>query len=325
VPDALTIWPEVSLSGQLGALELIDGTTIRPLLDFRGRIAPPPAPAYIQMLHGMPTSYFTRDRLIYRPLNTAVNTPYGASPMEWFLLTVNLAMRREVFHVSSFTEGNVPEALVGAPASWTQDQIDIWQKYWDAMVAGNVSMLRRMHWVPLEGSRSGLPVYEFRKDDLGVTERDKWLMQVACWAFGNSPAEFGIMPGEGLGGKGYSQGMENVQYRSMIGPITQHLQRLFCYVIKRWIGKPHLGFIWVGLEPQEDRLSQSQVDTAYIASGVYTVGYVQDRLGIPKEFRPDPEQFAAQQNAFPGLVPTVNPVTLPPGVGAAKFFRQKYP
>jgi hypothetical protein len=286
--DAVTIWPEMDLGGRLLGLEVIDGTTIRPLLDLRGRICRPPAPAYIQMLHGMAAGAWSRDRLIYRPLNTAVHSPYGTSPIEWMLMTVNLALRRELNHVAAFTEGNIPEALIGAPASWTQTQIETWQGYWDALAAGNTAVLRKMHWVPLESGRGTLPIYEFRKDDISSIERDKWLMQVACWAFGNSPAEFGLTSGDGLGGKGFGESQENVQYRSMIGPLTQYLARLFTEVLRERLGLRGLRWHWKGLDPQEDRLQQAQVDEIYLRSGVYSPSFVQDRLGVGAAFRPEP-------------------------------------
>ncbi|MCB0207718.1 MAG: hypothetical protein KDJ52_00220 [Anaerolineae bacterium] len=314
--DAVTVWPEVTLGNQVQAAELVAGDTIRPLLDFRGRIAPPPLPAYIQNLHGLPTSYFTRDRLIYKPFNASASSPYGTSPIEFIILAVNLALRRDTYHVGSFTEGNVPEALVGAPSTWTQEMVDAWQKYWDAMVAGNMEAQRKMHWVPLEGGRGQVPVYEFRKDDINQTPRDEWLMKVACWAFGNSPAEFGITPGDGLGGAGFTASMENVQYRSMLGPITQYLTRLLNNIIQQWLKKPHLKHRWVGLDPQDDQYQQAQVDEIYTRMGVYDVSYVQDRIGIPPESRPVGTPTSASSPW--GLVPNVAPVMLPSGAAAPK-------
>lgn len=285
VTDALTLWLDMTVGGQVNAIELIDGTTIRPLLDDRGRIPSLHTPAYIQVLHGSPRSYYTRDRLIYRPFNASVSSPYGTSPIEFISLVVNLALRRDVFHVGYFTEGNVPEALVGAPAEWTQEQVNTWQEYWDALVQGNIEAQRKMHWVPVSGTSGQIPVYEFTKDNINQVTVDEWLMRVACWAFGNSPAEFGITPGQGLGGSGFVQGMENVQYRSILGPITQFVENLLTYLIQRRMGKPHLRFGLIGLDPSEDRLQQARVDEVYIRNGVYTVQYVQDRDNIPVEVR----------------------------------------
>lgn len=297
VTDALTIWPAGQMAGRVEALELIDGTTIRPLLDFRGRVSPPPEPAYLQILHGVPTSFWARDKLIYRPFNTSVYSPYGASPIEFVMLAVNLAMRRDVYHVSAFTQGNVPEALVGAPSTWTQVQVETWQRYWDAMVQGNIAEQRKMHFVPLDGG-SNVPVYEFKKDDINQTAQDEWLMKVACWAFGNSPAEFGLTSGAGLGGAGYAQGQENIQYRSMLLPVTQFVAQLLTRVIQQWLGQPGLEFAWIGLEPQEDKLQQAQVDQVYISAGVYGPGYVRKQLGIEEE-----EAQVEERETPPALLP----------------------
>lgn len=281
VTDALTLWVDFASEGQEAAtIELVDGATIRPLLDERGRIPVPPMPAFLQVLHGMPTAWFARDRLIYRPFNARASTPYGMSPTEFVLLAVNLALRRDTYHVAYFTEGNVPEALIGAPSSWTQQEVEIWQSYWDALVTGNLTEQRKIHFMPLESGRSGIPVYEFRRDDPNQTAQDEWLMRVACWAFGNSPAEFGITPGQGLGGTGFVQGMENVQYRSMLGPITQYLENLFNTIIHDWLRCPDVRFIWKGMEPQEDKLQQAQVDQIYLMMGVYDANHVRERLGL---------------------------------------------
>lgn len=285
VTDALTLWVDLTPGhspterGE-AVIELVDGATIRPVLDERGRIPTPPMPAYIQVLHGMPMAWFARDRLIYRPFNARASTPYGMSPTEFILLAVNLALRRDTYHVSYFTEGNVPEALIGAPSSWTSQDVETWQTYWDALVAGNVAEQRKIHFIPLESSRGGVPVYEFRRDDINQTAQDEWLMRVACWAFGNSPAEFGITPGQGLGGSGFVQGMENVQYRSMLGPVTQYLENLFNTMIRDWLGCPDVRFTWKGMEPQEDRLQQAQMDQIYLMMGVYDVNHVRERLGL---------------------------------------------
>ena len=237
------------------------------------------------------------------------------------MLAVNLALRRDVYHVSYFTEGNVPEALVGAPSSWTQQQVETWQGYWDAMVQGNIAELRKMPFIPLEGGRGQVPVYEFRKDDVNQTGQDEWLLKVACWAFGNSPAEFGLVTGSaGLGGAGYAEGQENIQYRSMIGPITQYLERLITKIIQRQMRQPLLKFVWTGLEPQDDKAQQAQIDQTYINARVYGPGYVRQRLGIGEE--------EAQVEAPPAF----SPISLSSGFGgapdagsqeepAAKFFQ----
>ena len=38
-------------------------------------------------------------------------------------------MKRQTFTLSHFTEGNIPESLIGVPDSWTPDQIKNFQDY----------------------------------------------------------------------------------------------------------------------------------------------------------------------------------------------------
>ena len=64
----------------------------------------------------------------------------------------------------------------------------------------------------------------------------------------------------GLGGKGFGEAQENIQYRTGLGPITQYVRSLMTRIIAEWYGKPHLQFIWVGLDPKKDELRQAQVD-----------------------------------------------------------------
>lgn len=127
VTDALTFWPVQERGKELQALEVIDGTTIKPLLDMRGATPRPPMPAYLQIIWGTPQSSYPANTLIYRPLNTKVNSPYGESPIEWVLTTINTAIRKDLSAVGYYAEGNIPGAFYTVPESWTPDQIQTFQ------------------------------------------------------------------------------------------------------------------------------------------------------------------------------------------------------
>jgi hypothetical protein len=40
------------------------------------------------------------------------------------LMTVNIALRRQLWQLDYFTEGSIPDALIGVPQSWTPDQLN---------------------------------------------------------------------------------------------------------------------------------------------------------------------------------------------------------
>lgn len=299
VTDAVTLYPKHDLLAGRFTLEMIDGTTIRTLVDMHGRTPRPPEPAYIQMLYGIPSTHYPATELIYRPLNTKVYTPYGESPIEWVLTMINTAIRNDAQRIGYYTEGNIPAAFGFLPDSWTPEQIEIWSQYFDAMLKGDVNRANKIIWLP-GGNGASNPVYPFMKNDVDKIDVDKYLMQIACWAFGNSPAEFGIVPGEGLGGKGFMQGSENMQYRSMFWPITGYLHSLFNMIVRRYLKRPDLKFQWIGLDPVPDKMQMAQVDQVYVGMGAYSLGYVQDRLGVPQNFRP---VKAPTTNFFDGGVP----------------------
>ncbi len=279
--DAVTIYPDIQ-DGKLLSLDLVDGATIRPLLDLRGRIPRPPQPAYLQVLYGIPATHYSVDRLIYAPLNAKTHTPYGESPIEWVLMAINTAIRHDAVRLGWFTEGNIPGVLVSVSPEWTPEQLQTFTEYFDALAKGDIQRASRVLFVPGNGAQS---IFQPQQGDADKIEVDKWLMQVVCWAFGNNPAEFGLVPSSGLGGAGYVQGMENAQYRSMIGPITGYLKVLFDRIIRDYFKRTDLEFKWIGLEPPEDDLRRAQVDQVYLSMGVYSPAYVQERLGVPAEFR----------------------------------------
>jgi hypothetical protein len=156
VTDAPALYLSRDRGGRLRALMPLDGATIKPVIDAWGR---PPQPyfdggqlvypaAYQQILKGYPAiNYSVRD-LIYRPRNLRVNRVYGMSPVEQIMTTVNIALRRQLYLLDYFSEGNIPDSLIGVPENWTPDQIASYQKYWDAYFDGDLSRRRRAKFVP---------------------------------------------------------------------------------------------------------------------------------------------------------------------------------
>ena len=108
VIDALTLYPRKTVGGDMFAINIIDGATIKPLVDVFGYTPLPPLPAYIQIIQGMPYKQLTLDDISYLPLNKRVNTVYGFSPVEYIVYTVNIALGRQLSNLNYYSEGNIP-------------------------------------------------------------------------------------------------------------------------------------------------------------------------------------------------------------------------
>jgi hypothetical protein len=279
VTDALTFYP--NRSDHEFALEVVDGTTIRPLIDFHGRIPKHPAPAYVQVLHGVPTSYYSQEGLMYFPRNPRVYTPYGESPIEWVLQMIVQSIKHDLGRTNYFTEGNVPGAFAGLPAEWTVQQIQEFSDWYNAILNGDIARSNKLMFIPHSGS--SLPIHEFNQSSYADPAIDEWLMTIACWAYGNSPSEFGLTRGSGLGGAGYMSAGENAQFRGVLG-IAKFLARVINKVNKDFLNAPWAKFKWKEFDPIEDQAAKADVHLKYVGK-IYTAAYVQDQLGIPEKYR----------------------------------------
>jgi hypothetical protein len=287
VVDAVSLWTDVDGTSTIVGVEQIDGTTIRPLLDQRGRTPRAPIPAYMQAVKGMNWQWFSADRLLYRPFNTSAGSPYGMSPIEFLLLRINETLRRQYAQTTYWDTTNIPEAFAFLPAEWSPDQIEGFQTYIDNMLAGNVGKLRRLKFLPSPGS--GTPVHEFRRPDAQQSIiYDEWMMRMTCWAFGFLPSELGLMAGRGLGGKGFSEGQENSLFRFGIGPLVQYLQNLFSGIVKRQTKAP-LVWRFKNVGPEEDKKAEFDLDDARLRSGVVDINVLRAKAG--QELVPNAKPF----------------------------------
>jgi hypothetical protein len=138
VVDALSLYlhpPRVSGKGVLGsnlsALEVLDGTTIRPLLTVRGSTPRPPSPGYQQYLYGVPRTdlmdiileddieemddpvdEYRADQLLYLPYTRRSWTPYGFPGIERAIIPVMTGLRRQQFQLDFFSEGSIPGQFI---------------------------------------------------------------------------------------------------------------------------------------------------------------------------------------------------------------------
>ncbi len=191
VIDAATIYPRFTRAGKLYSLDVIDGTTIKPLIGEDGRAPEAPDPAYQQILHGVPAADFSADELLYLPRNVRTHKLYGMSPVEQIALTVNIALRRDVATLDYYRAGSLPDAFGTVPKEWTGDQVRAFQDYFDGLMSGNLHRRRMLKFMPAD-----FRLIEYRQPPL-KDMYDEWLARIICYAFS--------VPGLGLRVAGQSR------------------------------------------------------------------------------------------------------------------------
>jgi hypothetical protein len=163
VLDALAIYPHPDLKGDLHSLEVLDGTTIKPLLDDRGMRPQAPFPAYQQILYGFPRGEFlatsddprydgdySADELIYKVRNPRTWTPYGFSPVERALPMSDIYLRRQQWLRSEFTDGVMPDLMFKTDDQFgnTPELLRAWENILNDDLAGQTAQRRRARLLP---------------------------------------------------------------------------------------------------------------------------------------------------------------------------------
>jgi len=268
VIDAPTLYPRFTNGNKLYSLEIMDGATIRRLIDDSGRTPLPPSPAYQQILKGIPAVDYSLDELIYAPRNLRPNTVYGYSPVEQIIMTVNIAIRRQLSQLQYYTEGNIPDAFITCPESWNTNQIKDFQIAWDSYMSGNTGERRKAKFIA-----GGAQIHETRENPL-KDEYDEWLARIVCYCFNISPQALIKQMNRAT-----AQTAQETAVEEGLTPLMNWIKNFINGIIVKYFGYTDVEFTWKE-EQDQDPLTQSQINDLYIRNGVKSVDEVRAELGL---------------------------------------------
>ncbi|HEY3919438.1 MAG TPA: phage portal protein [Stellaceae bacterium] len=304
VIDAPTLYKRRSRGGALYALEVLDGATIKRLIDDWGRTPAPPASAYQQILKGMPAVDYSADELIYAPRNPRIHKAYGFSPVEQVQMSVNIALRRQIYQLQYYTEGNVPEALIGVPESWNPDQIRQFQAYWDSLNAGDTAERRHAKFVPGGVAKTFVPVREPAMKDAF----DEWLARVVCYTFSLPPSAFTAQVNRAT-----AENAQDVSLAEGLAPLQNWVKHLIDRVLAAEFGAADLEFAW-DADRDADPAQMATIATDYVKAGIKSINEVRAELGLPPVAGGEQPKIQTAQ----GLVPLTQTASAAPAAAPAK-------
>jgi hypothetical protein len=268
VIDAACLYKRRTRAGGLYALEVIDGATIKILLDENGRSPMPPDPAYQQVLKGVPASDYTREELMYLKHNPRSHKVYGYSHVEQVMVTVNILIRRAMHQLEYYKDGSQPDAFIGLPKEWNQDQIVAFQKHFDAMMSGNLAMRRRVRFM------SGDFKYQETKQPPLKDAYDEFLARIICFVFSISPEPF-----VGQVNRATAQTSHHRAIDEGLAPLQRFVRGIINRIIKTEFASPDLEFVWQDTREQDPQ-EAAQIDVAYVGAGIMTVNEVRANMGL---------------------------------------------
>lgn len=267
VTDALTLFRRKTKGGSLYAIEQIDGTTIKPLVDIRGKTPLPPEEAYQQILYGRVQSSYNLNEMIYAPKNRRIWTQYGMSPTEIIIIKVNLALRRDDFFMRYYTKGAMPDAgLFQTDTNWTPEQLASYQELWNDLMSGNIDNRMSLRFVP-KGSYTATKEWKFENSF------DEWLARIIANAFSVSPMMFTKMMNRASGGV-----TEQMQADVGLKPLVKYLETIYSNIIQSDLGQLNLKFKFVD-QKADDAALEVDKNVKYVGAGIYSVDEVRQSEG----------------------------------------------
>lgn len=299
VVDAPAIAPRKTRAGRMYSLDVIDGATIKRVIDSEGRTPAPPDVAYQQILKGMPAKDLTADDLIYRPRNIRPHKFYGYSPVEQIIITINIGLRRQLQLTDWFDAGNIPAGYLGVPDSWTPEQIELAQKQFDAYLGGNLENRSKIIFGP-QGMLQILKQPELK------TEFDEWIARVVCYAFSLPPNAFVRQMNRAT-----AETAQETALQEGLHPLLVWFKETIDYIVWRYWGYGDLEFAWAS-EREDSPKDQAETLTILVKNGLKTPNEARQALGDDPSNDPMADKLGVITAG--GFVPLSQPAALTPAV-----------
>lgn len=269
VYDALSVYGRPTLGGDLFALEVLDGSTITPLVDQSGRRPQMPDVAYEQILKGIPAAQFTTEELLYYPQNYRVDRLYGYSRVEQIITYAEQSLQRMKSQLGYFTHGNIGDGYFTAPEGYVPEQVLAIEKNWNDLMKASPEGRRQLPFLP-HGT-----LWNATKADILADAFDEWLTRIICFVFGVSPTPF--LKQQGLG-HGSAQTDQEAATQGGFLPMLQYVQRLMNRILDQFFQRPDLEFSWV-MDSEVKPDIQSQMDQRAFENGLSTINEIRDATG----------------------------------------------
>jgi hypothetical protein len=292
VIDALAIYPQPTVGGDLYGFQILDGSTIKPLIDDRGMRPMSPNAAFQQILYGFPRSEFsateedpkadgefTSDQLAYMVRNRRSTTVYGFSPVERALPLADIYLRRQQWIRAEYTDGVMPELMFTTDEDWgtNPDLLLAYERILNDDLAGQTEQRKRARLLP-----KGLtPIVNEGYGEKFKDTLDDYLVTSICGHFGVQPAEIGFSPKSGLGGSGFSEGQAENGEALGIGPLANWISKQLTNLSYTYLGMPRELEFKLLTSERRDTEENARKNEIEVRSGGKSINERRSELGLP--------------------------------------------
>ena len=272
VIDAPTIYKWKAVDGTPLALEVLNGATIKPLIDDAGRRPDYPDPAFQQIIKGLPMTNFDETELLYAPMRPTPQMPiYGYSPVEQIYVEVMVGIKRLIYQSNFWSEGSMPELIVTVPDSWTPQQTAMFQAHFDALMAGNLDLKSRVRFMP--GGMKPFDIKNANGDGL-FGKIDEFWARLICFAFSIPPTPFIAQNNRATAESAAESAEEEGLHPLMMWDKSEIMDP----IIQEDFGYDEYEMNYLP-EPEVDQLKQMETVVGYVKEGIWTRNEARDATG----------------------------------------------
>ena len=300
--DQLCVYPRYSFGKKLLGLDIVDASTIKILLDNRGDIPHPPAPAYQQILWGFPRGEFIAspddeidgsfyngdgrdgefitDQLFVSVKNRRTYSPYGYSPVELSIPAATLYLERQTWMRTEYQAGATPQTWMRT----NSQEMDVrklaeFERILNDKLVGSTAERMRVKLLPDGFDPVAMPQIE----DRYKPEYDEFIIKRIASAFGVAPQQLGVMPKSGLGSaKNGSDGeADNAEIASK-KPMENYIVEVINSISRRFLDMDkNITFVLNDNQTSQNDEIQSKAFQIALGSGQMTLNDVRGELGLP--------------------------------------------
>jgi hypothetical protein len=299
------------LQGRPLTAEVIDGVTIKPLIDDAGRRPDAGQPAYQQIIKGLPLVNLEETELIRKPMRPLPYMPvFGYAPPAQIICEATAAVRKTFFEVQFWEEGTIPDMLMSVPKEWGVRQIAAFQAHFDALLSGNMNLKSKVRFVP-----DGMKPFELKNANGGelYAPIDEIWIRLCCFAYGVSPTPFVRQINRAT-----AETAQQEAQQQGLRPLMKFIKDdFFDHLIQDHFGYEDVEFYW-DQRPEVDPLKQAQVHQIQLSEGLRNRDECREDIG--QEPLPNGLGKEYTVKTMQGVVSLETALTAPPPAPAAPPF-----
>ena len=307
--DQVCVYPRYNFKKKIIGFDVIDAPTIKILLDNRGDIPYPPAPAYQQILWGFPRGEFTAspeadgefytgpgrgdqfltDQLSVFVKNRRTWSPYGFSAVEECIPAATLYLERQTWMRDEYQAGSTPKTWMETNSQELDHlKLAAFERVLNDKLTGSSQERHRVKVLP-----EGFHPVEMKSIAADYkSDYDEFIIKRIGSAFGVSPSQLGVIARAGMGGgKGAQEGESDNAETVSKKPMENFIVEMVNSLCRRYLGSDrNITFILNDQESGKDEQTKAAGYQTSLYSGQLTMNDIRGEIGMPLYDMPEADE-----------------------------------